>query len=399
MKYSISNYIVTGVFLLIIAFFTVWTWTKSDLKISIMENRALAQRPDANVKSVITGDYSKRFETYYNDQFPTREKFIELNSKVNKYVLGQNIVRDVYVHKDGYLLSPIAYATESSAKQTANRINTFAKQANDLGASTYLVVMPIKSAIMEDKFPDYYPSYGVRNTELLLKHIDPVAHPMNMMNDVKKHINEKNMYFYTDHHWKAKAAFYAYQSIIPKIAKDIPEIGEPYQYTDFTWKEKGKPFYGSDARKTTKAYVKKYDTITVATPKFKEKTIDVCYNAKCNQGFYSESFLNKKDLYTNRYVTYLGGDHPEVVIHNPNKMAGKKLLIIKDSYANAAIQFFARNFEETRILDLRHFNKMPVKDYVKKHHIDAVIIMHNVNSLYITPSLTNYDHPGTGENQ
>ncbi|MFD0050281.1 DHHW family protein [Actinomycetes bacterium NPDC127524] len=400
MKHKINDYILLFFFLGLLCFFTIWIWTKEDLSSSVLENRALAQRPDATVDSVISGKYTKRFETYYNDQFPARERFVEANSKINKYLLGQNVVRDVYVHKDGYLISPVPKFTEDRAKEVAARINAFAASSNKLGVKTYFVLMPNKSTIMEDKFPDYFPSYGRQDTQLLMKQIDPAANPISPLETVNKHIKEENMYYYTDHHWKAKGAFYAYQYVINKIAKDANGIAKARKLEDYSWTESGKEFYGSDARKTTAAFVKHPDTITVAKPKFSEKPLDVCYNGKCGQSFYTEKFLTAPDLYTNRYAAYMGGDHPESVVKNPNvKDKTQRLLIIKDSYANPTIQFFSRHFSETRVLDLRHYSKMTVNEYIKRNKIKYVMITHNVNSIYVTPSLTNYNDPGNGENQ
>jgi hypothetical protein len=400
MKHRVSDYILLIIFLGVIFSFTIWFWTKGSATTSVLENRTLAQRPDATAENLISGEYPHRFETFYNDQFPARESFVETNSRINKYLLGQDVVRSVYVHKDGYLLSPVPDFKADRAEGISQRVNNFAKDAEKLGAKTFFVLMPNKAVMMEEKFPDYFPSYGRKDSKQLLRLIEPAANPIYPFPALNKHLSEKNMYFYSDHHWKAKAAFYAYQDIIGQMAQQTPDIGSPMQIKDFTWKESGRQFYGSDARKTTKSYVKHSDTITVAQPAFKEKPLDVCYRGKCGQGLYKNSFLNDKELYTNRYAAYMGGDHPEIVIKNPNKPeTAPKLLIIKDSYANPTIQFFSRHFKETRVLDLRHFDNMTVPQYIKKHGIDHIIILHNVNSIYVTPSLTNYNNPGQGENQ
>ncbi|WP_409302944.1 DHHW family protein [Peribacillus sp. SCS-155] len=400
MKTKVSDFLLLFVFLGVIFSFTIWFWVKGSDSTSILENRTLAQRPDATAKNVLTGDYPKRFETFYNDQFPARETFVETNSKMNKFLLRQDVVRNVYVHKDGYLLSPVPEFSLDRAKDISQRINTFAQDTDKFGAKTFFVLMPNKAVMMEDKFPDYFPSYGRKDSKQLLGLIDPAANPIYPFDAVNKHLSEKNMYFYSDHHWKAKAAFYAYQDVIGKMAKTSPEIGKALQLDEFTWTEKGKPFYGSDSRKTTKSYVKQSDTITVATPKTKEKPFEIRYRGKDGQSFYKESFLTDNELYANRYAAYMGGDHPETVITNPNKPeSAPKLLIIKDSYANPTIQFFSRHFKETRVLDLRHFDNMTVPEYAKKHKITHVMILHNVNSIYVTPSLTNYNNPGQGENQ
>ncbi|MGG0175231.1 DHHW family protein [Gottfriedia acidiceleris] len=391
------NYFLVICFLFIIFAGAIYVWVKGDLKYSTIENRTLAQMPKMSIDKLASGEFSKEFELYFNDQFPGRLKLIEANATINKDLLGQNVVKDVYVADNGLLLSTVPKETKANAKVIANRINQFALQASKLGVNTYFSLVPNKSVTFEDQFPSYFPSYGNEASDYILSDIDPIAHPLDLRITMNKHKNEPNLYHYTDHHWKAKAAFYSYQTIINTIYQNSNEVGKALSADDFIWKEEGLPFYGSDARKTTKANVTKTDTITVVESK-KKQDLNVCYNSTCNRGLYAEEPLENVSLYTNRYVSYMGGDHPETVIYN-DKVKNRKLLIIKDSYANASIQFFVNHYKETRVLDLRFYNNMPVIDYIKKYKVDDVVIIHNVNSIYVTPTLTNYEHPGQGENQ
>ncbi|MEE6451091.1 DHHW family protein [Gottfriedia acidiceleris] len=395
-RFQVNNFLVIS-FLFIIFAGAIYVWLKGDLKYSTIENRELAQMPKMSLKKLTSGEYSKEFELYFNDQFPGRLKLIEANATINKDLLGQNVVKDVYVADNGLLLSTVPKQTKESAKVIANRINKFALQASKLGVTTYFSLAPNKSVTFEDQFPSYFPSYGNEASDYLFSYIDPIAHPLDLRITMNKHKNEPNLYPFTDHHWKAKAAFYSYQTIINTIYMNSNEVGKALNADDFIWKEEGLPFYGSDARKTTRANVTKTDTITVVNSKGKQD-LNVCYNAICNRGLYAEEPLKNASLYTNRYVTYMGGDHPETAIYN-DKVKNRKLLIIKDSYANASIQFFVNHYKETRVLDLRYYNKMPIIDYIKKYKIDDVVIINNVNSIYVTPTLTNFEHPGQGENQ
>ncbi|MGM0879407.1 MAG: DHHW family protein, partial [Bacillota bacterium] len=70
---------------------------------------------------------------------------------------------------------------------------------------------------------------------------------IDLRSTIKPHLNEPNMYFYTDHHWKPKAAHYAYEKIIKEMNKEHPEIGKPVPKNQFEWKENSTLFYGSDA--------------------------------------------------------------------------------------------------------------------------------------------------------
>jgi hypothetical protein len=123
------------------------------------------------------------------------------------------------------------------------------------------------------------------------------------------------------------------------------------------------------------------------------------WGIKSRSGLYNTDFLTMEDLYTNRYQAYLGGDFAQLTITNPNQTNNKKLLVIKDSYANAFVQFLVPHYKEIHVLDLRHYNKMPIEKYVVENKIDQIVLLNNINSIFVTPALTNFEHPGQGENQ
>ena len=398
-KANMQGIILISVFLLtIFGFFFSKLVTPSNAQ-SIIENRKLTQRPDLTTKNFLVGDYSKRFEQYYNDQFPMRDSFIEANAVINKDVLKQNVVKDVYVAKNGYLLSQVPAVTKENAKKIAGKINDFVSNMAKRNVTVFTALMPNKSTMMESEFPSYFPSYGQKDMDLIYKNLNKSAHPIDSRNTLKKHMNENYMFFYTDHHWEAKAAFYAYQNVMNYIIKTEKSKDHVNNYNDYSWNIEGKPFYGSDARKTTSANAKNADQILVAKLKGQYKPFIVKTGTRTLSGLYNKYYLNLPDKYTNRYLAYMGGDYPEIKITNPNMPHGKNVLVIKDSYANAFVQFLVPHYKETHILDLRHYNKMSVEQYVVKNKIDQVILLNNINSLVVTPALTNFIHPGQGENQ
>lgn len=392
-RFKMGDIILVAIFLIFIFAFGIWTWVLPDKHISQLENRQLAMRPDASVQSVIFNKYFKRFGTYYNDQFPERNFWIEGNTDIDKNLFHKTVIRDIYVAPDGYMINPVKPG-RLTPKTIAGKVNAFTTKVEKGKADVYFALVPDKATMMENKLPKYWPGVGNKLSNELMKQFSSQTDAMDLRPVIKKHLNEPNMYFYTDHHWKAKAAYYAYNAIIKTMAKKHPKIGKPVPKSDFTWTEYPKPFYGTWARRTTKSYAKKPDTVTIAKPKFPEKPYSICYRGKCGRGFYNYQILKSPDLYANRYVTYFDGDVPEGVIKNPNNNNGLKLLILKDSYANPTIQFFARNFSETRVLDLRHYKKMSVYNYIKKNNIDCVLFVHNINSLVLTPQFFQFSHPG-----
>jgi len=395
MQYSI----ISSIFILTIFLFFFLHIGIKDNKQSTLENRALTQRPDLTLESYLSGNYSKRFDQYYSDQFPFRDVLIETKAKIDSSILQRKIIEDVYISSDGYLLSQVAEQTNTSAKQIAENINQFAKEMKDLNVTTYTALMPNKSTMMEEKFPRYFPSYGQKNLDMLYEYLDELTNPIDSRDILEKHLNEENMFFYTDHHWQSKAAFYAYQNVMSTIIKNENMNEQIYEFDDYIWELKGKAFYGSDARKTTAANVKITDKILVAQPKNDYYKYKVTWGKRSSENLYNSTFLELDDPYTNRYQAYMGGDYANLIVKNLKKENDLNTLVIKDSYANAFIQFLVPHYSETHVMDLRHYKGMPISEYVKKYNIDHIILLNNVNSIYVTPSLTNFNNPGQGENQ
>lgn len=55
----------------------------TDPTVSQRENRTLKQKPKFSVSAVMSGKYFSEFEEYYQDTFPLRDKFLDLNSKIS----------------------------------------------------------------------------------------------------------------------------------------------------------------------------------------------------------------------------------------------------------------------------------------------------------------------------
>lgn len=400
MKKRMADIVLVGFLLLFMFGFGIWSWVNPDEKFSTLENRNLSMRPDANLDNVKSGEYFKRFETYYNDQFSGREFFIEVNANVDKYLYQKDVIRSIYVHDDGYLINPVNPETGLKTKEITDKVNDFASNLKKENVDVYFALAPNKATLMEYKLPNYVIGRGNELSDTLMDNFSRDVNGIDLRSTIKPHLNEPNMYFYTDHHWKPKAAHYAYEKIINDMNKEHPEIGNPVPKEQYEWKEDPALFYGSDARKTTTSFVKYPDTLTIVKPKFKEKSYSICYRSSCGHDFYDMSYLEEDDnLYENRYRVYFSGDVGEGVITNPNSQNGEKVLILKDSYVNPMIQFVARNFSETRILDLRHYKQKSVYKYIKEHDIDSVLFVHNIDSLHVTPSFLDFDNPGGGENR
>ena len=94
----------------------------------------------------------------------------------------------------------------------------------------------------------------------------------------------------------------------------------------------------------------------------------------------------QKDYYNkSTYSTYCGGDYRIQVIKNRHNTNGKKILMIRDSFACVVAPFLALQTSELHICDMRSEKDMPgmttsrlnFKKYVKSIKPDYIIILYN----------------------
>jgi hypothetical protein len=70
------------------------------------------------------------------------------------------------------------------------------------------------------------------------------------------------------------------------------------------------------------------------------------------------------------------GDKQVITVHNKLVHDGKKILLVKDSFAEVVSPFLSLGVEELHILDLRYFNGS-IKSYVAQQQPDMVVVMYN----------------------
>ena len=87
-----------------------------------------------------------------------------------------------------------------------------------------------------------------------------------------------------------------------------------------------------------------------------------------------EKYLNEKD----KYSAFLNGNQAITKITTSNKN-GKKLLIVKDSYANSFAPFAVNNYEEVHMIDLRAYRQSTL-DYMEQNGITDVLLLYNVQN-------------------
>lgn len=333
-------------FCILIFGFTAATMIKPDTEYSESENRTLEQMPEATLSSVLDGSFESDYETYLTDQFVARDQWIGMKTAVER-AMFKSESKDIYFAEDDYLIEKHTDSfTSDTAALNVRVLGQFASQyANTFGTDhmTFMVV-PNAVKVLEEKLPVYASPY---DEGIYLEQIE-AALPEGTWFDAGEVLEEhdsEEIFYRTDHHWTTKAAFYVYQQWAKEQGLTMPTEAD-YNIVTATEEFEGtiQSKLGIDTRKDTIELYKQVEDIFYTVQK--NGTGDVAYD------LYDESALDTKS----KYDVFFGGNQARVTIRT-KEGNGRKILVIKDSYAHCFVPFLLSEFEEIEMIDIRYYNQ------------------------------------------
>lgn len=359
---NLMNRIVICVFLSFIGMITCMHILSKDVYFSEAENRVLSEFPKFTMDRFISGNFTKDFEVYLSDQFAKKEFWTGLKAKAEKGKLKKEN-NGVFWGKDGYLLEKF----EKPGDQLKKNIESLTYYTEKVsGVSSYLMLVPTSAGIYPEKLPLFAQT---ENQEEVLAGIKKQLNGSISWIDTYDALvrsKKEQIYFHTDHHWTSRGAFASY-----KIAGESLNF-TPFAEDEFTIKTVSDTFYGTHYAKANDHSIKA-DKIEIYKP-----TFDVSYHVDIEDGqstmdtLYDWSYLKKRD----QYAFFLSGNHSNVKIESSVKN-GRKLALIKDSYAHIMVPFLANHYEEIHMIDLRYYHGN-LYHYLDQNKIDDVLFLYNV---------------------
>lgn len=365
---KIRNLILTLIFVVFIFGFAIAGLIKKDREFSEMENRNLAVAPKFSWQNLKSGKFTSDIESYMSDQVFLKDNLVTLKTDCERLML-KNYQNGVYLGEDGYYLQQYT-ENKSQIDKNIGYINDWAKIVDENVPIKFLVA-PNSVCLNSDKLPKFAQNDNQLDS---IKHIeDKLSSRVSLFNayDSLKNGQKKGeqVFYKTDHHWTDKGARAVFEEFISDEEKIAPNDYDASIVRD--------DFYGTLYSKAPSALTKP-DTITY--PKHSGKSrYSVSYSKenKTTNTLIDDSFLDKKD----KYAGFLGGNFAKVTIKNDKAVVDKKVLILKDSYANAMIPYLADQFSELVIVDMRyyHFEKQTVSELVNSENIDQVLMIYNMD--------------------
>lgn len=375
-KKNFRSLLMTGLFCGFLGAGALFSILQPKRSFSETENRYLTQKPAFTWKSLKTGEFGKKYEEYLSDQFPFRDGWIGLKTAAELAQFKREI-NGVWIGKDDWLME--TWYQESvepePAQKNLDRLSQFVSVQTELLGNDHIRIMLVPSApeILPDHLPAFASPFSQKavTDSLEQKGLTPLLIPVRtaLLNSAQAdsdNSEDSALYYRTDHHWTSHGAFTAYQSWADSMGI------APYAKDDFTVETVTKDFLGTIHSKLNIPIAA--DSIELYRP-HKEPLWNVCYDGsdQISHSLYAMDALNTRD----KYRVFLDGNHGWTKIENQDSSNGRKLLILKDSYAHTFAPFAALHFDETHMLDLRYFNGK-VSQFLKDQQITDVLVLYQI---------------------
>ena len=366
-KSRIDN-IIGLLFILILFVFMIINVVVPDREMSEKENRMLAERPALSMGTVMNGDFMEQWENYQSDQFAGRDFWRGVKVFLDR-LGGARMENGVYIGKGGQLLEEIEVPDDGQSEANLSAIVDFAEKYPDIQTSVMLV--PDAACILSDSLPAFA---GVEDQRQLLgvaeQRLGDSVKWIDAVSVLNNHISDK-LYYKTDHHWTTLAAFYVFRESAASLGID-GEVGD--NFASYTVSN---DFNGVLAAKSGVGLSEK-ETIDIYAPTQGDDDVVVSYvdEGRKTASLYDSSKLETRD----QYGVFLGGNSSVIDIRtvSPEK---KRLLVLKDSFANCFIPFLAPYYREIVVVDPRYYSGT-IGDIMDTYRITDALVLYSGNTFF-----------------
>lgn len=371
---NFKNKLLALLLLMFISVIAVLHLLAADRSFSESENRMLKQLPHFSLKALLAGDFTADFEKYVSDQFVFRDFWIGTKTDTDQ-LLGKKESNGVYLGTNGYLIQDVILPAEADLKEKIDAIHSFGQVTPEM--QKYVMLVPTAAALYKDKLPKYA---IIGDQEAYLKKVRQWLHPNIRFIDVFPSLyvaRDQPIYYKTDHHWTTKGAYVGYLELCRQMGLT------PQNEEDFNIQQVTDEFFGSLYSKSGFRRVQP-DRLELYLPKGQEiYTVTYVDEEKTTDSLYAMEQLLRKD----KYAVFLNGNHARIHIKTANP-SGRKLLVVKDSYANSLIPFLIKHFSEIHVVDLRYYDE-DLASFVNEQGIQDMLLLYNANTFFEDPSIKN----------
>jgi hypothetical protein len=386
-----TNLVTVILFLTLLFGFSIAFLLVPDRTFSAEENRSLQPFPRFSLDALISGDFGDDINDYFADQFPMRDHLVGWKGIV-ELGMGKGENNGILLGRGGQLAKRTFEIKTADGKTYEVDLDTFdpalidsatagINRAADRLGIPFTVLLTGRTVDVAASAFDYPTEQSDALLARIYGGIDEHVQAINTVPMLRtRYDGGEYVYYKTDHHWTTLGAYYAYvellcafgmeSEILPIDAFDRQTVSQSFYGT--AWSAAGMKFVSPDSVEIWYAG--------------NENEFEVIADGeRLPGGLYNLDYLSKKD----HYSTFLDGTHDVVTVRKNGAPDRPTLLILKDSFANAAAPFLAQHFDLVLCnLSSTRSDYTNVTALAEQYQADRVLLLYTVENLVTANKLS-----------
>lgn len=356
------------VFVVILVVIMVLNLLAPNKEVSVDENRRLAGRPRFSADSLLSGEYMEKYEKYLSDQFAGREVLRNARVVLNR-LGGSKEENGVLIGKNGQLMEKLLVPDQEVLGNNLDAIVDFAEKNQKM--PVYMMLVPDAANVLNKDLPLLYTAADQKRMIAQVKReLDTHVTWIDVESVLNKHTDD-TIYYKTDKHWTSAGAYYVFQAAaeLMDISKGVSGKFATYPIST--------TFNGDLAAKSgCEKHVK--EVIEIYIPL--EGDTDVIVNYVDEQRKSTSLYDSSKLEGSNQYEVFLGGDSSVIDIKTVSEST-RRLLVVKDSFANSFLPFLTPYFREIVVVDPQYYGGT-IDEIMDTYRITDTLILYSGNTFF-----------------
>ncbi len=366
--------LVGKIFILLLFLLMIVNLAVPDREQSEEENRMLETRPELSMNTIVTGDFTEQWENYMSDQFVGRNLWRNIKVSLDR-LGGSRLENGVYIGRDGQLLEEIEVPDNEQLSANLSAIETFTQTYPDV--RTTMMLVPDAACILSDSLPAFATVEDQRQLfGMVERRLGDSVNWVDTVSILNNHTSDK-LYYKTDHHWTSQGAYYVFRdaALTLGIEGSAGDNFVSYTITD--------SFNGVLASKSGAGLSEK-EQIDIYVPVTGDDDVVVNYvdEGRKTTSLYDSSKLETRD----KYGVFLGGNTSLLDIRTVSA-SEKRLLVVKDSFADCFIPFLAPYYREIVVVDPRYYSGT-IGDIMDTYRITDTLFLYSGNTFFTDNSIS-----------
>ncbi len=329
--------------------------------------------------------------------YPYEMKFVTAKKMWDK-ATGMDMTTSFTVSGDNPVVDlgegRLSYIVNSYSEENVNSLIEFGKKTEEDGMNFLLFCTPFKIDEDDNIKSGIYENYSL---EWEKKYIDAFRkeglHVVSATEEIEKQgLSKKELFFKTDHHWLPQTALWGNKIMCDYLNENMEFSIDTdiFNEENYNVTYPGK-WLGSQGKQVTQVYCEP-ESFPVVTPKYdsditaflsKKNTTET---GRIEDVLLDWSILEQTDIYTRRnYDFYSYGNLALISIHNNKVNDGRRILMVKRSFADSMVPSLAACVENLDVIDLRYFDGS-LQTYIKETKPDTIIAVYGVGEVAVDGS-------------